>query len=80
MTNSDTFAADDLRQINALTLSFSITGVQAISLYRLAGNNWLQAQAALIRAEMAGEAVYAGALRRLSEVDIGRRGDRKEDV
>ena len=67
MPESDTLSPADLRQLNALTLSFSITGVQAISLYRLAGNNWSQAQAALIRAEMAGEDVYAGARRRLSE-------------
>ena len=58
---------DDLRQINALAISFPITGIQAISLYRLAGSSWPQAQAALIRAEIAGEDVYAGALRRLSE-------------
>jgi len=67
MTNPDTLTADALRQLNALILSFSITGTQAISLYRLAGNNWPQAQAALIRAEMAGEDVYSGAMRRLSE-------------
>ena len=67
MTDPDTLTADTLRQLNALTLSFSITGTQAVSLYRLAGSNWPQAQAALIRAEMAGENVYAGALRRLSE-------------
>ena len=67
MPEPDTLSSDDLRQLNALTLSFSITGVQAITLYRLAGNNWSQAQAALIRAEIAGEEVYAGALRRLSE-------------
>ena len=59
----------DLRQINALVLSFPITGAQAISLYRLAGQNWAQVQAALIRAEMAGENVYAGALRRLTEAE-----------
>jgi len=57
----------DLRRINALVLSFSISGIQAITLYRLAGRDWLQAQAALIRAEMAGEDAYAGALRRLTE-------------
>ena len=60
----------DLRRINALVLSFSITGVQAISLYRLADRDWRQAQAALIRAEIAGEDVYAGALRRLTEEEI----------
>ena len=57
------------RQINALTLSFSITGPQAISLYRLADRNWARVQAALIRAEIAGEDVYAGALRRLTEAE-----------
>jgi len=57
----------DWRRINALALSFPITGVQTIALYRLAGRSWLQVQAALIRAEMAGEDVYTGALRRLSE-------------
>ena len=67
MPEPDTLTADDLRQLNALTLSFPVTGVQAISLYRLAGGNWIQVQAALIRAEMAGEDVYAGALCRLSE-------------
>ena len=61
MPEPDTLSSDDLRQFNALTLSFPITGDQAISLYRLAGNNWLQAKAAFIRAEMAGEDVYAGA-------------------
>ena len=67
MPESDTLSLADLRQLNALTLSFPITGVQAISLYRLAGSSWPQIQAALIRAEMAGEEVYAGALCRLSE-------------
>ncbi len=57
----------DLRHINALTLSFPITGAQATFLYRLADRSWPQAQAALTRAEMAGENVYAGALRRLTE-------------
>ena len=37
MPEPDTLTADDLRQLNALMLSFSITGIQAISLYRLAG-------------------------------------------
>jgi len=67
MTEFDTLSPADRCQINALSLSFPITGVQAISLYRLAGRSWPYAQAALIRAEMAGEDVYAGALRRLSE-------------
>ena len=67
MPEPDTLSSADLRQLNALTLSFPITGVQAISLYRLAGKSWSSAQAALIRAEMAGEEVYAGALRRLNE-------------
>jgi hypothetical protein len=67
MPESDPLSPADLRQLNALILSFSITGVQAISLYRLSGGSWPQAQAALIRTEMAGEDVYAGALRRLSE-------------
>ena len=57
----------DLRQINTLTLSFPSTGNQAISLYRLASRYRVRVQAALIRAEMAGEGVYAGALRRLYE-------------
>jgi len=67
MLESDTLSPADLRQLNALALSFSITGVQAISLYRLSGDSWSQAQAALLRAEIAGEDVYTGALRRLSE-------------
>ena len=57
----------DLRQINILVISFPITGTQTISLYRLAGQNWPQVQAALIRAEMAGGDLYTGALRRLTE-------------
>ncbi len=67
MTEFDTLSSDDLRQINALAISFPTTGVQAIYLYRLAGKDRPQAQAALIRAEMTGEDVYTGALRRLTE-------------
>ena len=67
MTELNTLSPDDLRQINALAISFPITGVQAIYLYRLAAKDRPQAQAALIRAEMTGEDVYAGALRRLTE-------------
>ncbi len=67
MTELDTLTPDDLRQINALAISFPITGVQVIYLYRLADKDRSQAQAALIRAEMAGEDVYSGAMHRLSE-------------
>ena len=67
MTELDTLTPDDLRQINALAISFPITGVQAIYLYRFAGKDRAPVEAALIYAEMAGEDVYAGALRRLRE-------------
>ena len=67
MTESDTLSPNDLRQINALAISFPITGVQPIYLYRFAGKDRALVEAALMRAESAGEDVYTGALRRLSE-------------
>jgi len=48
MTQSDTLSPDDLRQINALALSFPITGVQAIYLYRLAGKDRSQVTSAAL--------------------------------
>ena len=67
MVEHNSLSPGELRQVNALAVSFSITGIQAIYLYRLAGRSRSQTEAALIRAEIAGEDIYTGAFRRLSE-------------
>ena len=65
MPTTDPLSPTDLRHVNALAVSFPLTGVQALALYHLVGKDRSRVQAALIRAEIADDDAYAGARRRL---------------
>lgn len=67
MNQPATLSSADLRHINALAVSFPVTGDQAIHLFQLVGKDRALVEMALIAAEAAGEDVYAGALRRIEE-------------
>lgn len=67
MNQPATFSSADLRHINALAISFPITGDQAIHLFQLMDKDRALTEMALIAAEAAGEDVYTGALRRIEE-------------
>lgn len=69
MDRPDFLTTEKRRHINALAISFPITGNQEIRLFQLADKDRARGEAALIGAEVPRENVYAGALHRLVEIE-----------